>query len=130
METSLTRALQKVTHDYLVVVISDGLDYTPQVLKLLLQIKRHNDVIMVRVSDPAESAFPRVRMVVGDGTYQTALEPRSKTWEKIHQSLRENAGHLADQMFRYGIPLLELNTFQHASVQLRNVLGAKSRRFR
>ena len=55
-----------VTHDFLIVLISDFHRYSPKVLKFITQLSQHNDVILAQVTDPMEYDIPDVKFVAGD----------------------------------------------------------------
>ncbi len=124
---ALTQALQLVTHDFLVVVISDFLEFDDEVMKILIQISRHNDLIAALVTDPVEEQLPAANMVMSDGTYQTSLEHRKKVRSKFDKSQKEQQEYLNSQLTRFGIPQINLNTIEAVSTQLRKTVGGATR---
>ncbi|MEN8227807.1 MAG: DUF58 domain-containing protein [Bacteroidota bacterium] len=124
---ALRQAHQLVTHDYLVVVISDFMGFGDPVMKLLIQLSRHNDIIAARVTDPVEEKLPGANLVLTDGVFRTALDRRKKAYNGLNKKQAETQQHLADQMKRFGIPLLKFNTEEPVSVQLRKMVGGEAR---
>jgi uncharacterized protein (DUF58 family) len=124
---ALTQAHQLVTHDFLVVVISDFGSFNDEVMKVMIQLSRHNDLIAAQVSDPVEERLPDASLVLGDGTYQLSVEKKKRSREDIHRGRMEKNQHLGFQMKRFGIPYLKFSTLEPASSQLRNMVGAQAR---
>jgi len=124
---ALKQVLQLVTHDFLVVVISDFHDFHDEIMKTMIQISRHNDLICVQVSDPAETDLPEADLVLTDGTYQTALEQQKRVRENLKKELEDWQLRLSSQMRRYGIPLIKFNTNDPVSSQLRIAVGGEVR---
>jgi uncharacterized protein (DUF58 family) len=124
---SLTQAHQLVTHDFLVIVISDFGRFNDEVMKVIIQLSRHNDVIAAQVSDPVEEKLPDANLVLGDGTYQLSVDQKKRSRDAIHRERMEKNQHLRFQMKRFGIPFLKFNTLDTASSQLRQMVGAQAR---
>ena len=124
---ALGQAMQLVSHDYLVVVISDFLKFDEEVMKVLIQISRHNDLITARVTDPAEVKLPMANLVLGDGSYQSSLEHRKKVRAKFDQAQEKEQEYFVNQMSRFRIPMLSFNTVEAVSTQLRKTVGGTAR---
>lgn len=124
---ALKRAQQLVTHDFLIVVISDFEGFGSEIMKILIQLSRHNDVIAVRVSDPVEENLPDTNLVLTDGTFQTSLERRKKARSRFQHQQVLNKDQLVSQLNRYGIPILNLDTGKAVSLQLRKAVGGKAK---
>ncbi len=127
---ALRQAQQLVTHDYLIVVISDFQGFDTEVMKALIQLTRHNDVIAARVTDPVEEKLPETDLVLTDGVFQTSLERRKRAHSFFQKQQLQIQDHLFTQLSRYGIPVLNLDTGEAVSVQLRNTVGGQARRKR
>lgn len=127
LKAALAQTMQLVSHDFLVVVISDFHEFDDEVMKIMIQISRHNDLIAARVLDRLEEKLPIVNLVLGDGLYQSSLEHRKKARVKFDIAQREEQEYFVAQMRRFGIPLLSLNTDEAVSAQLRTLLGGKAR---
>ncbi|MEN8201591.1 MAG: DUF58 domain-containing protein [Bacteroidota bacterium] len=124
---ALRQTHQLVTHDYLVVVISDFQGFDDQVMKILIQLSRHNDLIAARVTDPMEEKLPAANLVLTDGVFRTSLDRRKKAHTRINKKQAEIQQHLAAQLKRFGIPLLEFNTTEPVSTQLRKMVGGATK---
>ncbi len=124
---ALKQAHQLVTHDYLLVLLSDFRGFDDRVMKILIQLTRHNDIIAARVTDPMEQKLPGANLVLTDGVYRTALDHRKKTQARINTKLSDTRQYLEARMKRFGIPLLEFNTEEPASLQLRRMVGGAAR---
>jgi uncharacterized protein (DUF58 family) len=124
---ALKQALQLVTHDFLVVVISDFHGFNDEIMKTMIQISKHNDLICAQVSDPAEAHLPAAKLVLTDGTYQTALGQHKRVRESLKKELGDWQLRLSSQLRRYGIPLIKFNTSDPVSKQLRKVVGGQVR---
>ncbi|MEN8155367.1 MAG: DUF58 domain-containing protein [Bacteroidota bacterium] len=124
---ALRQAHQLVTHDYLVVVISDFMGFDDKVMKILIQLSRHNDLIAAQVSDPMEEKLPGANLVLTDGVFRTSLDRRKRAHEGVNRRQAELYQHLAAQMKRFGIPLLTFNTTEPVSTQLRKMVGGATR---
>lgn len=75
----LNRALRQaagiVTHDWLLVVVSDFDGADDETLRILSGIARRNDVVMALVHDPLAHELPDAgRLVVGDGRMQVEID--------------------------------------------------------
>lgn len=114
-----------VTHDYLVVVISDFHRYSPEVTRFISEIAQHNDVVLIKVFDPLERDIPETKFVAGDQETQVSVDGKSK---KIRENFQ--SGFDADyqafliQMKKHRIPLFSINTVQPIEEQLKEVFKA------
>ena len=130
LNLALKQATQVVKHDYLVLVISDFRLADSQTMKLLIRMKKNNDVILARISDPAESTLPDVKITFTDGNYQTRFDKERKIREKFEL---EQSGFRASQseaFKKYGFPTLDFHTAETAAIQLRNMLSDRTKRKR
>lgn len=100
-----------VTHDFLVVIISDFFRFDPNVLRVLSRISRHNDVILARVTDPLERELPSGDLMLGDGKVQIELKAGAeKTRRQYSEAVEGELSEFRDNLRKYRIPLLEFNT--------------------
>ena len=125
LNRALARVLRIVTHDYLVILISDldGADATTRAH--VTQLRRHNDVLIVRVLDPLEAELPDLgQVVVSDGHMQieadtSDLDLRTR-YAAHHRELSQRIESLA---LRYDVPTLTLWTDRDVPEQVRERLG-------
>lgn len=75
LDAALRRAANILTHDWLLLVVSDFDGAGEETLRLLTRIARGNDVVMALVHDPSAHEVPESgRLVVGDGRMQVELD--------------------------------------------------------
>lgn len=78
LNETLRRVRRIATHDYLVLVISDGDGADAETREVLTTIARHNDVVVAFVSDPLEADLPATaNLVVSDGDRQMEVDATS-----------------------------------------------------
>lgn len=125
-EKVLTEAIHKVqnivTHDYLVIVISDFIHYSPMVVKYLSRLSKHNDVLLVKVYDPLERILPKEKIIMGDGETQIAVDGKKKPLrQKFQEGFDSDLNTFKTAMLKYRIPIIELNTVDDVDIQLKTV---------
>ncbi|WP_066963328.1 DUF58 domain-containing protein [Microbulbifer sp. Q7] len=127
--TSLDTVLQAVANiarrDHLVLLISDFDVVGPASDRLLAGLARHNDVILVPVTDPTGEVMPRGFVsAISDGNQQATLDTGDRA---IHDALgrfnRERHEAIQRWHRRYGIPLAPLSAGEETLPQLRRLLG-------
>lgn len=75
LDAALAEAAQIVTHDWLLLVVSDFDGASDATLRILTGIARGNDLVLALVHDPAAHETPDTgRIVVGDGRLQVELD--------------------------------------------------------
>jgi uncharacterized protein (DUF58 family) len=75
LDAALVRVARLVTHDWLVLVVSDFDGASDATLRILGGIARANDLVLALVHDPVAREVPeRGRVVVGDGRLQVELD--------------------------------------------------------
>ncbi|SFU02238.1 Protein of unknown function DUF58 [Algoriphagus locisalis] len=111
-----------VTHDYLVIVISDFHRYSEPVTRFISQIAQHNDVIMVKVFDPLERDIPNTKFVAGDQETQVTVDGKSKKLRETFQSgFDQDFQSFEEQMKKHRVPLFSLDTITPVEEQLKEV---------
>ncbi len=112
-----------VTHDYLIIIISDFLRYHPELIKFISQISKHNDLILAKVYDPMERTIPNEKIIAGDGIKQLVLDGKnSLIRQKITSSFDENYNNFKSQMRKYRIPIILVDTIVEIDEQLKEIL--------
>jgi uncharacterized protein (DUF58 family) len=127
---TLSHVQQVVTHDYLVVVISDFHNVDDVTFKRLVQISRHNDIIGLQVRDPMEVKLPMSRMVITDGTNQTLMDSSSKLRVKFKEGSQQHQEWIYERFKKYSWPILTLSTDTAASTQLQRYIGGQMKKRR
>lgn len=133
---ALAQALQTVsrylTHDGLVIIISDFDGWNDDCLTAIKSMRQSNDVIAGQVSDPLERSLATAdRLVVSDGAYQLQIEAGKAEAEARfsgHYSAQLTA--LGETLKKHGIPLIPLTTETDVAGQLLRQLGGTTARAR
>lgn len=125
-EDSLKEIILKVknivTHDFLVIVISDFIKYAPKTIKTLKQLRMHNDLILAKVSDPMERDIPKENIVAGDNKSQIRVKGSSKNIrQRFSSGFDEDFQEFKNDMFHYGIPVFQVNTVEPVDDQLKKL---------
>ena len=117
-----------VTHDFLVVVISDFHRYSPNVIKNLTYISQHNDVVLFKVYDPMEREIPKTKIIAGDTKKQVVVDGSKKDIkEKFEKGFDEDYRNFEAQMKKRRIPLILTDTIRDVDEQLKEILKGVKR---
>jgi uncharacterized protein (DUF58 family) len=112
-----------VTHDYLIILISDFLRYHPDLIKSISQISQHNDLILAKIYDPMERNIPNEKIIAGDGEKQLVLDGKNKNiQQKFTNLFDENYQNFKSQMKKYRIPILLVDTVLEIDEQIKEIL--------
>ena len=125
LNLALQHANQVVSHDFLIVVITDFRWANVDTIKKIIRLSRNNDVIAAQVIDPMEAKLPGTRISVSDGEFQTLVEKNTKVHRLYEQSYEEQQNWLMAQFKKYGVPHVQLNTVDTVSAQLRKLVGGQ-----
>jgi len=119
---TLAKVKNIVTHDFLVVVISDFHRYRPELVKFISRISRHNDVILAKIYDPMEQSIPKKKLIAGDGEKQLLIDGENAS---VRQEFRTHFDvdfeKFKVQMKKHRIPVLSVNTVDETDVQLKQL---------
>lgn len=127
--TSMDAVLAAVAHlarrDHLILLISDFDVIGPRTETLLGGLSRHNDLVLVPVSDPLSEALPDdLRRVVSDGRRQASLDTADRRIREALEGVSERRRQaLVDWQRRYGLALAPLSAGEPTLPQLRRLLG-------
>ncbi|MGI9530302.1 DUF58 domain-containing protein [Lutimonas sp.] len=125
-ESALSETLNKikniVTHDFLIVLISDFHRYRPEVVKFITRISQHNDVILAKVFDPMEQNIPDKKFIAGAQGKQLSIDGHD---QKIRQDFKtefdDQFEKFKEEMKKHGIPVLSVDTINETDVQLKQL---------
>ena len=125
----LSRVLREVLRiarkDHLVLVLSDfdGIDDEAQTL--VSGLARHNDLVLVAVSDPMAQDVPEgLRLVVSDGELQAEIDTADGgTKRALSHMARGRFAKVLDWQRRFGVPVLPLSSGEDTLPQMRRLLG-------
>lgn len=120
----LKRTAMTITHDHVVVIITDMNGANQKTFDSLIKLSMHNDVILASISDPLEKSTPKAKMLVGDGNAQILIKGNVDSLSSklnAHQlGLKEI---LESKLRRYNIVTLDLSTERNAIEQLKEVFA-------
>lgn len=121
----LERVRHTVTHDYLVVLISDLDGSDDETVRLHKLLARHNDVLVALIYDPLEVNLPDTgQLVVSDGELQLEIDSGdSKLRQSFTARFDERLSGIQEDLLRYAIPVLPLHTAEAVAPQVRKLLG-------
>ncbi|WP_186758094.1 DUF58 domain-containing protein [Echinicola salinicaeni] len=131
-EEALNQTIKKtrniVTHDFLVVVISDFLRYSPKLIKFIAQISQHNDVLLAKVTDPMEWQIPNIKFVAGDRESQAFIDGENKDLrESLQNRFKSDFEKFKLAMKKHRVPLFSINTIIPVEVQLKDIFKGAGR---
>lgn len=127
LNAALRAAATMVTHDWLVVVISDLQAADEESRTIIGAMARHNDIVAVAVSDPLERALPEApwRGIATDGARIGVLDPaRGGLGAAVPDRHAQRVASLKESGLQLQTPLLPIGTEEQAAPQLRRMLGA------
>lgn len=127
MEESLKEVFAKirniVTHDFLIIIISDFHRYSPEVIKNIIQLSQHNDVVLSKVFDPMEREIPSTTIIAGDGDKQLKIEGKNnKIKENFEKGFDDDFSEFSTQMKKHRIPIFLVDTVLNVDEQLKENL--------
>ncbi len=128
--TQAMAALRRVARPgSLVVVISDFVGLSRSAQAYLTGIARHNEVLLIFISDPLEHDLPppgRYRLVRHDA--ELAIDTYARAARKDYQhAFEERKQNLEQFCQRYGIHLLALSTQEDPVESLQTAMGKRAR---
>ena len=128
LNNALKRIASYVTHDYIITIISDFTEANDQTFETIKQMARHNDVILIHITDELDEAFVSQNIVFSDGNKQLFWKNSKKKATQIIQGKCEALlTNFHDLERRHGIPVVMLNTSETLEVQVKNLFRKKSR---
>ena len=126
---ALPEALQTLsrhlTHDSLVIIISDFEGWDEQCLSTIKAIRQSNDVIAALITDPLERSLANAdQLVVSDGAFQLQVESEKKEADaRFSATFDAHIDRLGETLKRHAIPLIPLTTESDIAGQLLRQLG-------
>lgn len=125
LNRALERAAGIVTHDWLVLVVSDFDGANEASFRTLSRMARGNDLVLALVHDPMAQEVPKTgRVVVGDGRLQVELDlSTSRVQENLAAAGGERLRNLLAWQERLDAAILPLGTGEDTFQQLRRLFG-------
>ncbi len=125
-EKALAETLAKlkniVTHDFLVVVISDFQRYRPELIQFITKISLHNDVILAKIYDPMEQSIPKKKLIAGRGEKQLLIDGENDSLrQEFKTKFDDDYEKFEVQMKKHRIPVLSIDTVNETDVQLKEL---------
>ena len=119
---TLAKVKNIVTHEFLVVIISDFQRYRPELIKFISRISRHNDVILTKVYDPMEQSIPKTKLIAGDAEKQLLIDGiNDKLRQEFKATFDDEFDQFKMQMKKHRIPVLSVDTINNPDVQLKEL---------
>ena len=126
LNEALKQANEVVTHDYLVVIVSDLYHGDMTTLRQIIRLRKNNDVIVAHIMDQGERSITAGKITLSDGSYQTRLEKDHKIRQSFEIEKETQFEKMKSDFKKYGIPFLSFNTNEEPALQLRSMMGARS----
>jgi len=124
LNETLQRIQNIVTHDFLVIIISDFMRYSPKVIKFIAGIARRNDVVLAKIFDPMEENIIEDKFVAGAENFQIFVDGQNhKVIEKFKTGFNEDLSSFETEMKKHKVSLLKLNTIEEVDLQLKQILS-------
>ncbi|MCK5857269.1 MAG: DUF58 domain-containing protein [Bacteroidales bacterium] len=115
-----------VSHDFLIVIISDFQLYSPDIMKFMSRLSLHNDVIIAKIYDPLEQEIPKEKFIAGDGEKQLSINGKdSDLNNKFKSTFNNDFDAFKTQMKKHKIPVLSINTIDDVDMQLKEIMMGK-----
>lgn len=126
---SLNRVLEMAgriaSRDHLVIIVSD-FDVVDDRTEILLGgMARHNDIILVNVSDPvAQQISENASLIVSDGQLQAEIDTGSKsTREALSNLAKGRLQQILSWQTKLGLSIIPISSGEATEPQLRRLLG-------
>jgi uncharacterized protein (DUF58 family) len=124
LRETLRRIQNIVTHDFLVIIISDFMRYSPEVIKFIAGLARRNDVVLAKIYDPMEENIMHDKFVAGSEDSQVFVEgDSSKIKEKFKNGFNSDLSSFETEMKKHKVSLLTLNTVEDVDKQIKELLS-------
>ncbi|UXP31929.1 DUF58 domain-containing protein [Reichenbachiella agarivorans] len=128
LKEAMLKIRNLVTHDYLVVVISDFNQYSLDVMRFISQIAQHNDVILAKVTDPMEKIIPSTKFVAGNTDTQVTVDGKHKALrDHFETGFESDYQNFQSQMKKHRIPVFTINTVDSIDDQLKDVFAGRKK---
>lgn len=121
----LRAVLRIARKDHLIVVLSDFDGIDAEAETLVSGLARHNDLVLVAVTDPMAHEVPEgLRLVVSDGELQAQIDTgHGETRRALSEMARGRLAQVLDWQRRFGVPVLPLSAGEETAPQMRRLMG-------
>ncbi|WP_066220881.1 DUF58 domain-containing protein [Formosa haliotis] len=108
-----------ITHDFLVIIISDFFRYNKETIQYLSLLSEHNDVVLVKVFDPMEESLPKEKITLTNNEKQISISKNRKRIVKdLKEDFKTNYDGFKQEIEKYNITLFKINTVDPVEDQL------------
>jgi uncharacterized protein (DUF58 family) len=108
-----------ITHDYLVIIISDFYRYHKETIKSLSVLSQHNDVVLIKVYDEFEEKIPKDNITLSNRSTQITVNGKTNQFaEKLQDDFNANYKEFKAEVEKYNITLFKVNTHDAIEKQL------------
>lgn len=128
LNQALESALQLISHDTLVVMISDFFGVDEQTERLTARMAEHNDVLALLVHDPIRLKPAVQNLTVSDGSRQMEIDFADKrVREKVSDDYGDEQERITHFLRKLAAPLLMISNEGDVVDQVRRLLGVPDR---
>ena len=129
LQQALDQAARTLSHDALLILVGDGAGWNQQATDRVRRLSQHNDIIALKIFDPAEEQLPELdHILVSDGRQQVEITGTpDKLRDKFQQQYDSNLGLIRTELNKYGVPLIAVDTIKPVRQQLVTALGGTRR---
>ncbi|PZX48521.1 DUF58 domain-containing protein [Algoriphagus chordae] len=118
-----------VTHDFMIILISDFHRYSPKMLQSVIIMSQHNDVILAKIADPFERNIPNEKFVAGDEQTQVSVDGKAKNLrDQFEEGFDEDYRKFQGKLKKHRIPIFQLDTVQPIDQQLKELFKGRVKR--
>ena len=122
MHTMLEIADERVSHDYIIQIISDFTLLPDEDIDIITELSEKNDVIVSHIYDPLDRQLPAEKITLSDGTKQISLKSNKGINKEFQKEYDRKIETLKEKLEDFRIPFLTFTTTQTIHEQLVNIL--------
>ncbi len=125
----LERARTAITHDHVVMLVTNALQLDEPGIHTLQSLAVSNDVMVVHIEDPMDRTLPAGKLILTDGERQILWDnDRGGIGRKFTSDYDARIGALTDRLRRFRIPLAVLDTAMPVEQQISRNISQMLRR--
>ena len=125
---ALRAAARLITHDTLVIIVSDFFGVDQQTEHFTAELAQHNDILGVLVHDPIRLKPIAQKILVTDGDAQMEIDfGDARTRQHVLQDYQLEQEHIAHTLRKLSAPLLMISNEGDVVEQVRSLLGVAPR---
>ncbi len=125
LSSMLERTRLSITHDYVILVITDLTKLNNKSKSHLRSMAAHNDIILVHVEDPMDTKLPSGDLLLSDGNHQINWNNDKRIWgEKYESDYKKWFSALKEEFRHYRIPISVFTTDSPVEEQIKKRMGS------